>query len=79
VHFLVVFFTKKKVIFFVLQAKVKKIKKWKKGLFFHFPLRLGGRGGYYDAPCTLQGGVVWSFHSTEMNVLASVIYTVFIY
>ena len=42
-HFFLKFFTKKKDIFFVLRAKVKKIKKLgKKVPFFIFPIRLRG-------------------------------------
>jgi hypothetical protein len=41
---LVVFFTKKKVIFFVLRVKVKKIKKMKKMPLFAFPHKAWGGG-----------------------------------
>ena len=44
-------FYKKKVIFFVLRAKVKKIKKLEKSAFFFtFPIRLGRGGGYRILP-----------------------------
>ena len=49
---LVVFFTKKKVIFFVLRVKVKKIKKMKKMPLFAFPHKAWG-GVYYATPCNL--------------------------
>ena len=41
-------FYKKKVIFFVLRAKVKKSRNWKKVTFFHFPHKAWG---YYETAC----------------------------
>jgi hypothetical protein len=52
VRFFVEFLTKKKkVIFFVLRAKVKKkLRNWKKVPFYQFPHKAWGEG-YYETPC----------------------------
>ena len=45
-----IFLQKKKVIFFVLRAKVKKLRNWGKVPFFHFPHKFLGPV-YYETPC----------------------------
>ena len=45
------FLQKKKLFSLSYGQKWKKLRKWKKGLFFPFPLKAWGGGVYYDAPC----------------------------